>query len=928
MGRALTALGALAALALLAACGGGGGGGGGGGAPAVVPPTVVPPTVVPPVACTSAHILNGSLQGCTNPATRAQLPSAATSLTEWSSDSGFDTQPALEVIKAHYAYGTASNAGFNGAGVTLAFLADSMETRFKAALHHENGASRVTRIHEIAFAPDANYLDASVLVGDSTIAASALVTEDCGSRDNFHTCKGTELAALAAGKTTNATLIPALVASGSLTANGTLLDLHNTIWSLRGVAPGANLLDIPSDALWDAYCSRTGPNCAGSARDDAEVYASVLGASMNAALAHTDKPRYVQVYRSYPALSDVLYFPTYGEGEAPTGTNLEYYQRLVQALGTPVWQGGPPASGADTRSVFVMPAGNDYELGADSKACGNWNTAASGANAIKECTGTNLAADPRLFGMLPRMAELVESAGVPLGSDLAATFLVVVGLSGTANDDGDYPIYSKSNRCGRAAAWCIAAPGQDLKSYGTRSSVNNRRAGTEYAAALVVGALALVDSAFNAQGDMVSPAAIRKRLLDTADSDGLYNDPSIYGHGLLDIEAALGPVGSSSMPTGASASFGPLGLVGSARAPGLPLHGLGLALPGHALAMLGDAPVMTLDSQGFPFFVQLRDLAHTPYAHAPLFADMAASTAAQGSAAIVPIASGLLDISAGVGHGGAWGSALTPQHLVQGVQGGQTGHLAAGSHLAVSPLMASSLESDGTGHVAVRAHFGQQSIAAMACTQRHHERGQDSVQGNGANGCMALGWDWNRGDSFGLSVRAHALDSRGGLYRYGARCFGGSCGGGGATATELGLGGFARLSGGLRLGWNWWHGWADDIDGGSDLVRYAGLGHSAGSIALEGADGVWSLYVQQPLRAEGSLQLVLPERRDPAGNVYFARHHLRLDGASRPVRLGLSSRVALTRRGGFMALDLGAERGLLGYPGTHPYLALQTSIPW
>ena len=167
-----------------------------------------------------------------------------------------------------------------------------------------------------------------------------------------------------------------------------------------------------------------------------------------------------------------------------------------------------------------------------------------------------------------------------------------------------------------------------------------------------------------------------------------------------------------------------------------------------------------------------------------------------------------------------------------------------------------------------------------------------------------------------------------GLYRYGARCFGGACGGGGATATELGLGGFAKLSPGLRLGWNWWHGWADDLDGGSDLVRYAGLGHSAGSLALESANGAWSLYVQQPLRAEGSLQLVLPERRDPAGNVYFARHDLRLDGAARPVRLGLSSRVALTRRGGYMALDLGAERGQHGYAGTHPYLALQTSIPW
>ena len=239
--------------------------------------------------------------------------------------------------------------------------------------------------------------------------------------------------------------------------------------------------------------------------------------------------------------------------------------------------------------------------------------------------------------------------------------------------------------------------------------------------------------------------------------------------------------------------------------------------------------------------------------------------------------------------------------------------LAAGAHLAVSPLMASSLEGTGTSHVAVRASFGQQSVAAMACTQRHTEVEQGQVQGDGANACLALGWDWNRGDSFGLSVRTHVLDSRGGLYRYGTRCFGGSCGGGGAGATELGLGGFAKLSGGLRLGWNWWHGWADDLDGGSDVVRYSGLGHSAGSLALESADGTWSLYLQQPLRAEGNVcSWCFPPAGTPPAMSISPATTCALTAPSRPVRLGLSSRLDLTRRGGFMALDLGAEQGVDG----------------
>ena len=912
-GRTLAVLGALASLGL-AACGGGGGGGG-------APAPVLPPVSNGPGGCTTYVLLDN--RSCTYPGERASLASAADSLAEWNNDLGFSTQPALEIIKAHYAYST-GNTGFDGSGVTVAVLSDSVAGATKPGLQEADGTSRVTRIGTIPYDPRRDHLDAISLnaldaghlpnnnLVDGRYGAGGRT--DCGwTSGTPYTCWGTAAASIIAGKTLDS----------SLSAGA----------SLMGVAPGAHLLDIPEEGLYRNYCSynphisgSSGPRyspvgCNSSAKHDNEAHASILAAAMRAALTHEDnKARYIYSYRSnYPRGTNGSgpfgrYLPVYGDGEGPAGENLEYQQRLLEHLGAVVWQGGPYAS-AD-RSVFVFPAGDDAMPHSPSivYVCADFTSGA-------ESCATTLWHDPRLYAMLPRIAQLVGSPSVPRGSDLAATFLTVVALGSTADANGDYPIHSGSNRCGRAAAWCLAAPGQDLKTYSGGANTQ-LLTGTSYAAALVTGALALVDSAFNEDTDTISPTAIRKRLLDTADREGIYATGAIYGQGLVNIQAALSPQGTSAMPS----PPGGLGLTSTVRAgASLPLHGLALALPGHALDLLGATRVMTLDSQGFPFYLQLRDLAHAPFASGSLHADMMAPRVAQGPAAVAPIASGLLDISAGVGSSAAWGSALTPQHLAQG---GQAGGLAAGAHLAVSPLMASSLEAGDTSHVAVRASFGQQAISALACTQRHTQRGQDSVQGSGDNACMALGWDWNSGDSFGLSVRAHALDSRGGLYRYGARCFGGSCAGGGATATELGLGGFAKLSQGLRLGWNYWHGWADDLDGGSDVVRYAGLGHSAGSIALEGADGVWSLYVQQPLRAEGSLQLVLPERRDSAGNVYFARHDLRLDGASRPVRLGLSSRLDLTRRGGFMALDLGAERGLHGYAGTHPYLALQTSIPW
>ena len=697
---------------------------------------------------------------------------------------------------------------------------------------------------------------------------------------------------------------------------------------------------MPAGEFWDSFCSGSPrPNCTTDTGYDTagpRNYVSVLGASIQQALARDDKPRYVYLHysgfaddsntnraRNHVDVVRKSYLPIYTSSRGPLTGTRTFLQDVMSHLGAAVWQGGPPDSGADQRSVVVVPAGFDRRNSRIVRAppswpCANWDSTQS---AQRDCVraGGHGADNPRILGMLPRIAELV--AGDPSKDDLAATFLTVVGVDTDSRDatHSQARIHADSNHCGDAAAWCLAAPVNNLRTQAHGSAGGfSAQFGTEYAASVVVGALALVDSAFNpGETPSVSPVAIRQRLLDTASDEGIYATTATYGHGLLDIEAALSPQGTGAMPSPPR-----LGLTGAVQAGvGLPLGGLTLALPGHALSMLGGTRVMTLDSHGFPFYLQLRDLAHAPLAQAAPFA----AVAMQGPASVVRSPSGLLHISAGVDSGAAWGSALTPQHLVQG---GQIGGLAAGAHLAASPLLASSLESYGAGHVAVRANFGQQSIAAMACTQRHAERDQDSVQGNGANACMALGWDWNRGESFGLSVRTHVLDSRGGLYRYGTRCFGGACAGGGATATELGLGGFAKLSGGLRLGWNWWHGWADDIDGGSDLVRYAGMGHSAGSLALESADGVWSLYVQQPLRAEGSLQLVLPERRDPAGNVYFQRHHLRLDGAARPVRLGLSSRVALTGRGGYMALDLGAERGLHRHPGAHPYLALQTSIPW
>ena len=156
-----------------------------------------------------------------------------------------------------------------------------------------------------------------------------------------------------------------------------------------------------------------------------------------------------------------------------------------------------------------------------------------------------------------------------MGSDLQPTFLTVVGL------DGDQPPHQRQSLRQGGAAWCLAAPTsgfETLAHMGAGGNIATGRTGIEYAAAVVVGALALVDSAFNVGTETasVSPVAIRKRLLDTADSSGSYAATANYGQGVLDIQAALTPQGTGAMPS-------PPVLPGtrtSVRAAGLSLLGL------------------------------------------------------------------------------------------------------------------------------------------------------------------------------------------------------------------------------------------------------------------------------------------------------------------------------------------------------------------
>lgn len=109
--------------------------------------------------------------------------------------------------------------------------------------------------------------------------------------------------------------------------------------------------------------------------------------------------------------------------------------------------------------------------------------------------------------------------------DLQKQFIAVVAV------DENNVIASFSNRCGSNAPWCIAAPGVGIYStvpgggYGDES-------GTSMAAPVVAGALAVIEQAF----PYLTSEQLVQMLLTTATDLG---DASIYGHGLVNLGAAV-----------------------------------------------------------------------------------------------------------------------------------------------------------------------------------------------------------------------------------------------------------------------------------------------------------------------------------------------------------------------------------------------------
>jgi len=248
------------------------------------------------------------------------------------------------------------------------------------------------------------------------------------------------------------------------------------------------------------------------------------------------------------------------------------------------------------RSIFVWAAGN---------AGGYADYSVLDENGNVKCDQTVNFCSPEVY---PGMTYFID--------EVQGHSIAVVSV------DEDGVISSFSNRCGLASDFCIAAPGEGViaayatsaSDYGFLSEYPNeaclqdnscyaRVNGTSFAAPVVSGALAVMFEAFEGQ---LGSTEIVTRLFATADDSGIYSDSSIYGHGLLDLNAATNPVGSLSVATAGSV-FGPVSP--------LLFSGLNIYNPSISQSItdsLKNKSLIALDELGSPFRIALGGLISSP----------------------------------------------------------------------------------------------------------------------------------------------------------------------------------------------------------------------------------------------------------------------------------------------------------------------------
>lgn len=178
--------------------------------------------------------------------------------------------------------------------------------------------------------------------------------------------------------------------------------------------------------------------------------------------------------------------------------------------------------------------------------------------------GVIVFAVPNLLQDKPRRTTYDLTTALPdLVPGLESGFLVVNNVRPVMNGNQIVGAELISNACLEAARYCLGADGHTYGAKATSNTAYDYGNGSSFAAPQVSGALAVLAEAFPS----LTSAELRARLLASANNsffkhDGYVNFSSTvkhgfnseFGHGFLDLKAALLPIGSSYMRTASGSS--------------------------------------------------------------------------------------------------------------------------------------------------------------------------------------------------------------------------------------------------------------------------------------------------------------------------------------------------------------------------------------
>ena len=189
--------------------------------------------------------------------------------------------------------------------------------------------------------------------------------------------------------------------------------------------------------------------------------------------------------------------------------------------------------------------------------------------------------------------------------------------------DREGKIADWSNRCGVAKSACLAAPGSRINvaipnnlyvslTENEKANLNDNvltylkdnpteayllASGTSFAAPHISGALAILKSVFR---ETLSSREIINRLYTTANKDGEYANEDVYGQGLLDLGAAISPVGFLSAYNEYLSSSNSFSLSSS-------FIKTGLSFGDSLKVALKDLNIVFFDALGAPFYLPVEN---------------------------------------------------------------------------------------------------------------------------------------------------------------------------------------------------------------------------------------------------------------------------------------------------------------------------------